>query len=333
MHKCGLAHRLGSWVFQLGSTVGIVLSLLPAPAIGQTRTELHPFPSATLTDEQLLTGQSGQSPVMLAGALRIPRPGTDRLPAVVLLHASGGYGGNIDEWAALLNDLGVATFAVDSFTGRNLTSVVDDQGRLGRLAQLVDAYRALDLLRRHPRIDPTRIGVMGFSRGGPALYAAMARFQRWHMPPGPEFAVYIALYPNCQTVFHAREAVSSRPIRVFHGTADDYAPLAACREYVDLLRAAGKDVVLTEYPGAHHVFDWAAFNPPRRLPQAQTTRRCQMEEGENGVIMNRQTGQPFSYSDACVERGPTIGYNEPAARAARQAVSDLVRTVLKANAK
>ncbi len=308
----------------LAAALGVLC--VSARASGQTRTELYPLPSATLTDQELLTGQPGH-PALLAGALRIPRPGTTRLPAMVLLHASGGYGGNIDDWAALLNDLGVATFAIDSFTGRHLTSVVEDQGRLDRFAQLIDAYRALELLRKHPRIDPTRIGILSFSRG-PGLYAAMTRLQRLHLAPGPEFAVYIALYPNCQTVLRERAAVSNKPIRVFFGTADDYDPLAACREYVDLLRAAGKDVVLTEYPDAYHVFDWAAFDPPRRLPQAQTTRRCQMEEGENGVIFNRQTGQPFSYADACVERGPTIGYNAHAAQATRQAVTDLVRTTL-----
>jgi len=65
-----------------------------------------------------------------------------------------------------LNELGVAALAVDSFAGRGIVSTNTDQTQLDRLSMVVDAYRALELLAKHPRIDPTRIAVMGFSRGG-----------------------------------------------------------------------------------------------------------------------------------------------------------------------
>src|SRR5690242_12390571 len=65
-----------------------------SPACAQiARLELRPLPSTTLTDQEFLTGQKEGRPVILAGELRIPTPGTSRLPAVVLLHGSGGVGG------------------------------------------------------------------------------------------------------------------------------------------------------------------------------------------------------------------------------------------------
>jgi predicted peptidase len=71
------------------------------------------------------------------------------------------------------------TFLVDSFTGRGLTGVVNDQAQLGRLVQVFDSFRALELIAKHPRIDPGRIAAMGFSRGGQGvLYASVKRFMQ-----------------------------------------------------------------------------------------------------------------------------------------------------------
>src|SRR5439155_19970254 len=54
------------------------------------RVEMHTIPSLTLSDQQFLTGDTnGAQPVTVAGELRIAQ-GIGRLPAVVLMHGSGG---------------------------------------------------------------------------------------------------------------------------------------------------------------------------------------------------------------------------------------------------
>src|SRR6516165_904624 len=62
-------------------------ALLLGAAVGGTaqgiRTEIHSFQSTTMTDQDFLTGRKEGKPVALAGVLRLPRPGTDRLPVVV----------------------------------------------------------------------------------------------------------------------------------------------------------------------------------------------------------------------------------------------------------
>jgi dienelactone hydrolase len=312
--------------------LGIVclgLNGLCAPVSAQVaRTELHAVPTLTLSDRQFLTGDKNGTPVTIMGALRIPRLGTDRLPAVILVHGSGGVGGNVDRWSQEFNNIGLATFIMDSFTARGIESTSANQALLGRLNMVLDSYRALAVLSAHPRIDPAKIVLMGFSRGGQAtLYASLNRFARMHGPEGVTFAAYVPFYAPCFTTYIGDEDVSDRPIRLFHGTADNYVPVAPCRTYVARLRKAGKDVILTEYPDANHAFD----NPLLKVataPQSQTTRRCTMKEEPEGEIINAATKQPFTMDDPCVERGPTVGYNAEATAAATQAVKEFLRLTL-----
>ena len=292
--------------------------------------EIHTVQSTTFTDREFLSGGKDGRAVLITGELRLPRPGTDRLPAVVLLHGSGGINGGVTDWAQDLNSMGIPTFVLDSFTGRGIVSTIDDQAQLGRLAMIVDAYRALDLLSKHARIDPARIAVMGFSRGGQAaLYASMKRFQAMHGVAGEEFAAYVSFYPDCSCTYLKDEEVAKKPIRVFHGSADDYNPVAPCRAYVERLKAAGKDVVLTEYAGAAHVFDWQALAKPEKLEKAQRTGQCVLAESQGGVIINAKTKQTFTYADACVELGATIAFDANASSEARRAVKEFFAVTLK----
>jgi dienelactone hydrolase len=290
--------------------------------------EVYSFQTMTLTDEQFLIGVKEAPPVTITGFLRIPptRGGKTRLPAVIIVHGSAGIIANEDGWSRQLNELGIATFVLDCFTGRGIIDTGSDQGQVGILAPIIDAYRALQLLSKHPRIDPARIAIMGGSRGGRvALYASMRRFQRMYAPKGLEFAAYIPFYAPCYMTFIGDDDVSDKPIRLFHGEADDYVPVAPCRSYVQRLRKAGKDVQLTEYPGANHLFDNPNFATATPVPGVQTLRRCTIEEQPIGRMIVRGTERLFTFTDPCVEHGVTIGYNAQAHSEAIRAVEQFLR--------
>ncbi len=201
------------------------------------RIEIRAVETLTLSDQQFLTGDKAGTPVTIAGELRIPRGASGRLPAVVLLHGSGGVNGGHEYWAKHFNEMGVATFLLDSFSQRGITSTSTNQALLGRLNMVLDAYRSFDVLAAHPRIDPARIAVMGFSRGGQsALYSSMKRFQQmWN--PRAAFALHLPLYASCTTTFIDDTDVTG-PIRQHHGQADDYVTVGPCRPYFERLRAA-----------------------------------------------------------------------------------------------
>jgi len=293
------------------------------------RTELRTVQSLTISDEQFLAGDKNGKTVTLAGELRIPQRATGRLPVVVLLHGSGGLNAGNELWAKHFNEMGVASFLLDSFSERGITSTSTNQALLGRLNMILDAYRAFEVLADHPRIDPAKIAVMGFSRGGQsALYSSMKRFQQmWN--PRAVFALHIPLYASCTTTFIGDTDITG-PIRQFHGAADDYVTVAPCRPYFERLRAAGRDAQLVEYPNAQHTYD----NPlgprtPTVAKGSQSTRACTLREETAGKIINVASGQPFTYKDPCIEVDPHVGYDEAAANATRIAVKDLLRTTFK----
>src|SRR5438093_9112307 len=130
------------------------------------RTEVRAIETLTLTDQQFLTGDKNGKAVTIAGQLRFPQGASGRLPVVMLQHGSGGPNAGHELWAKTFNEMGIASLLVDSFSGRGIVSTSTDQALLGRLNMVLDGYRAFDVLANHPRIDPARIAVMGFSRGG-----------------------------------------------------------------------------------------------------------------------------------------------------------------------
>jgi dienelactone hydrolase len=294
------------------------------------RTELYQIRTLNLSDRQFLTADAGGEPVTTTAQLRIAQ-GAGRLPVVILQHGSAGYSANVDVWSRELNELGISTFILDGMTGRGLVEVNSNQALLGRLNFILDIYRALDVLAKHPRVDPERIVLMGFSRGGQAaLYASLKRFHQMWNRSGLTFAAYIPFYPDCKTTFVGEADVVDRPIRIFGATLDDYNPIAACKLYLDRLKEAGRDVELTEYATASHAFDNPlGAQPAAVLPKFESVRDCTIQEGADGVLINAETQRAFTYKDSCVVHGPHLGYDPAATKASKAAVKTFLRTTLK----
>jgi dienelactone hydrolase len=289
--------------------------------------EIITIQTLTISDEQFLKADSSGVPTTISGTLKVAQ-GTGRLPLVILLHGSGGIEENAAVWERLFASLGISSFAIDSFTGRGIVSTVADQSQLGRLNMIVDLYRSLAILAAHPRVDANRIAVMGFSRGGQAaLYASLKRFQKsWNLS-GIDPAAYIALYAPCITTYIDDTQVTDHPIRIFHGTSDDWVEIAPCRAYFKRLRATSKDVQMTEYPNAWHAFDYPSLpSKPIEVPYAQTT-HCILKEEPIGTIVNVATQKPFTSADDCVGRNAHVAYSAAATHATAAALKQLLTKV------
>lgn len=78
---------------------------------------------------------------------------------------------------------------------------------------------------------------------------------------------------------------------------------------------------MTEYAGVGH-----SFNDGPGLPwvikSAATLRNCYRVEVD-GTLVNRDTGKPFTWNDACVEHGVSGCYDGEATVRAEEAVNEL----------
>lgn len=233
-----------------------VSSLAHGPGSGS-----YAFASSTpKTMQELMTG--GAEAVNIRGHLFLPPGDGARLPAVVLLHGSGGvHDALLNYWPRQFNGAGIAVFTLDMFGPRGVQSTAEDQSAVPFVADVADSFAALRLLATHPRIDPKRIALMGFSRGGSAtLRANVTRIigaQR--LPDGLRYAAFIPTYAGgCLGVFRlvVRPGVfTPAPMLFIHGDADDYTAIGPCLDYADKIGRAGTPVQFVTLAGARHKFD------------------------------------------------------------------------------
>jgi dienelactone hydrolase len=278
----------------------------------------------------LMTGAGAA--VEIVGTLSLP-PGTERLPAMVVMHGSGGVSdGREHAWAQRLGDMGVAAFVTDSFRPRGVNATAEDQSRVSTVAMVADAFNALKLLATHPRIDASRIGIMGFSKGGQvALYTALEPFRRV-VAGNLRFATHVPLYPSCALPYIANQ-ITRAPMLVLMGGADDYTPAAQCERYIEWFRSKGAPIRSIVYPGAAHGFDTP--NPVRHMPNVQASRECRMDielepvqgrRWDDGALV--PPDRIGAYLRECTKRGAHFGGNPAAlARATEDLRAHLAATI------
>jgi dienelactone hydrolase len=154
------------------------LQLAPASAAEPTQPwQPPPYVDTTAFDEQDVT--LGEGPLPVPGTLSLPRDrsgqgGGGPYPAVVLLGGSGPgdrdetFGRNkpFRDLAWGLASRGVAVLRFDKVTRAHPEQVRQDRGFTATAEYVPDATAAIELLRRTPEVDPSRVFVLGHSEGG-----------------------------------------------------------------------------------------------------------------------------------------------------------------------
>jgi dienelactone hydrolase len=200
----------------------------------------------------------------IEGYLVLP-PSRRRRPAVVFVHGSGGDRGELLEQARWLAARGVVTLTITE-PSTSSPPAATAAGPLAVLRRIRDAQvrdvvairRAVDLLRSLPRVDPRRIGYLGWSAGAKAgaLVAASE----------PRIKAFVLLSAGADPLaaFVAQAPPSLRPaVRSYLGSVDPIRFIAKARPGSVLLEDGRQDEIV---PRA------ALLNIVRAAPKGTTVR-------------------------------------------------------------
>ena len=300
-----------------------------------TKIEFQSMPTMTVKD--FLNGKVPKKTETISGTLKFPANApNNNVPVVIIMHGMGGINIWEEHWMQTFNSIGLATFMVDSNWGRRNCKKEFKKSIKGLwcsdvnqgMNRIIDGYRALELLSKHPRIDPARIGCLGISLGAKGcLYLNVKRFQKMWGAPGIEFAASVPIYPPCDVRFMEDDEIGNTPIRIHVGELDTYFPVDSCVNYVELLRSKGKDAEIKVYPGAHHGFDadpTSLFRGKTKMVmKGYNAGRCYFEE--NTDLTEEQLGENFA------QQITQIGFNEFLANATEKKKKKLFKYMKSGN--
>ena len=237
-----------------------------------------------------------------------------KYPLIIGVAGSEGWKDHHYDYMKMYQDMGYATFELNSFKSRNIVSTVGKQNQVTVAAMVLDAYKALEKLSDHKSINKDKISITGWSLGG-----GVTLFSAWNpiiktLGESVNFASHLAFYPPCFFDFEDMN-FSKAPIHILIGELDDWTPAEPCNYFVDKL--AKSNINITVYENSHHGFDRKGeleFNE-----NGYSFKDCMFDVNTSGDILmnylNIPMTNPFLQKIGflfCVERGVTIGGNKTA---------------------
>ncbi|MEM6497378.1 MAG: dienelactone hydrolase family protein [Pseudomonadota bacterium] len=218
------------------------------------------IPTASpLNYHQVISAASDMPKIAVDGKLFLPTDDakltSGALPLIMVCPGSMGVAPSHLAHAETLNALGFATFVLDSFGARGLTSTVAKQTQFSFAASAYDVLAAWNVLSARLEIDATKIGAQGHSRGGSAaLTAATRKFANAVIGEGRGLSAILPAYPWSGHQFLA-PSVGDTEVRVLMGDADEWCSPMQVQGHLQAIRLSGGTASMRLFKGAHHSFD------------------------------------------------------------------------------
>lgn len=317
----------------LAGALGLLVAGCTLPPMGSERLE---FISRDYGFVDRLRDKSEGSDRTVYGWLMMPTApqAAPPYPAVVMLHSSIGQGTQDWHYASIFREMGFVVLAVDSFHPRGVKKTMKDLTLVTETSMMADAYGALNELSADPRVDPNRIAVIGFSKGGiAALYSAFATSRKALAAADYGFAAHVAYYPWCGVEFYDLETTGA-PVLIETGAEDRVAPPGLCQELIAKVEAADPEarIELSTQPDSLHAFDHPLLSMFDDLPVAVALpTECRFREVEPNLFVEESSGRVTTEKnlpdifESCSRDDARAGGNEAAAKRALEETKVFLR--------
>ena len=294
----------------------IIIFFLNLSYANAQKTEKIVFKSANpfaLSD--IITDLENQQKQEVFGKLTFPHDSLgkeEKYPLIIGVAGSLGWREHHYEYMEMYQESGFATFELNSFKSRDISSTVGSQVEVTTAAIILDVYSAFSVLANHPNIDKNRVSITGWSLGG-----AVALFSGWKpvmkaIANDLKFASHLAFYPPCFFDPENTEFTDS-PIHILIGELDNWTPAEPCVNFVKKI-SKNSNVKLTVYPNSHHSFD--SQEPIEYNEKGYSFKNCLFKLNSEGDVLMNYLNLPMSSPIMqkigfmfCTERGVNLGGN------------------------
>jgi dienelactone hydrolase len=190
--------------------------------------------------------------VMMKGYLTYDENIKGKRPGILVIHEWWGLNDYARKRARMLAELGYTGLAVDMYGGGKTAMHPDDAGKFSsELMKNFDGAKArfmaaMDFLKQHPNVDPTRIAAIGYCFGG-GIVLNMAR-------QGVDLKGVASFHGSLNAVKPAQAGNVKAKILVLHGGDDKFIPNEQIEAFKQEMKSAGADFQFISYPGAVHSF-------------------------------------------------------------------------------
>ena len=301
---------------KITSILFVTLLFFQSNTYAQFQKEVIYFESAnpfSLSD--IITDLDSQEKQQVFGQLTTPVDSLNpnkKYPLIIGVAGSMGWRKHHLDYLKMYQEQGYATFQLNSFKSRGITSTVGSQDEVTIAAVILDAYRALEKLSKHPKINKDKVAITGWSLGGGVTLFAGWLPLKEAITDQVSFAAHLAFYPPC-FINPENLSFTKAPIHILIGEADNWTPAKPCIDLVEKL-SDKTNISITTYPDAHHGFD--SEEPVVWNEKGYSFKDCLFDLTADGDVLMNYLRIPMSNSILqkvgflfCVDKGVHVGGN------------------------